>query len=94
MRFILWENGFSILFLFVALYYANVKFYKKEQKHARFQDDDVEMADIGGTQTTKLQPDKNTISEEYTKDEVIREMYRKRNLSHGSILKWEHHYYI
>jgi MFS family permease len=36
MRFILWENGFSILFLFVALYYATVKFKKREQKHARF----------------------------------------------------------
>ena len=50
-RFILGENALSIIFLFLALFFAARKLRSKE-KHARF--DDVEMADrVGKTESEK-----------------------------------------
>ena len=81
-RFILWENMFSIIFLFMALYHAHKKWNKKAEKHARFED--IELADVGGTTGGKADREIEPEGDEYTKDEVIKEIYRKRMLSHGS----------
>jgi len=85
-RFILWENVLSIIFLFLALFFASRKLSRKE-KHARF--DDVEMADIA---KSKIEAEKdadkqrgNSDGLDYTNEEIKKEIFRKRLLSHGSM---------
>ena len=85
-RFILWENVLSIIFLFLALFFASRKLRSKE-KHARF--DDVEMADRAKSKIEAAKDaDKqrcNSDGEDYTNEEIKKEIFRKRLLSHGSM---------
>jgi MFS family permease len=87
-RFILWENAFSIIFLFIALFFATRRLRSKE-KHARFENE-VEMADVGGTNSrvgavVADKPKANEDGEDYTNEEIKKEIFRKRLLSHGSL---------
>ena len=54
-RFILWENIFTILYLFLALYYSVKKNKKKEEKTIRFENE-LELADIGGSGDKNFMP--------------------------------------
>ena len=90
-RFILWENAFSIIFLFIALFFAARRLRGKE-KHARFENEIelAEVADVGGTNSrvgtlAATKPKANEEGEDYTNEEIKKEIFRKRLLSHGSL---------
>lgn len=86
-RFVLWVNIVGVLFLILA-YFASSRRHAAKMTHAHF-NEQVELADIGGTKPIKKVVDKQESSseshEEYTKEELRKEIYKKRGMSHGSL---------